>query len=207
MWLTPKNWLSPKRTRPWCASRWLALRDARAAQPNRRDQTPLRAPARGAVAAGAAGASPSIIAHDAIGRERGREACSRRRAGACFTLLGEVVDLRRVLLAAQVEPDLVGQVGRVAHRPAGLPTPGSASCALAQVELALLAVGGDAGRSCPRREILVDILRKLSSLQLTLSWPLAPPSKSQRAVDLVVDVAREHAVRERRRRPPSARRR
>jgi len=47
---------------------------------------------------------------------------------------------------------------------------------LAQVELALLAVRVSRPL-LPQTEILVDILRKLSSLQFTASWPVAPPAK------------------------------
>src|SRR6188768_565295 len=144
MWLTPKNWLSPKRTRSMaCAASGAAEGFMRSAEDARQQARAGRRLRRHRRASGLA----EHHRDDAVGVQGRGEGIDAVHA-ACLDAGGEVVDLRRVLLAAQVEPDLIGEIGGVAHRPAGADT-GQGGMRLAQRELALLTVRSDPAIGAP----------------------------------------------------------
>ena len=62
--------------------------------------------------------------------------------------MDECVELSAVLLAAQVEPGRLGQLGRVTNVPADVVSVGNGG-GVAQVDLDLLAVGIDPAVRCP----------------------------------------------------------
>ncbi len=135
MWLMPKNWLSPNSSRSIAQALPAAAEEARACDGDRgarASPAPTEAPVaasatiipivRSVAAAAAKSLSPSGSPAQHLGDER--------------------FDLGAVLLAAQVEPDRLGQLGRVADVPALL-VAGRDRRRVAQVDLAFLAVGED----------------------------------------------------------------
>ncbi len=106
--------------------------------------------------------------------------------------LDEVIDLRAVLLATQVEADRLGQLRRVADVPSGLVALGDGR-GVAQVDLDLLAVGEDPPGRAPDRD-------SGGHLPVGLVGPVDRDARAlavvveQRAVHLVVDLAREDRV-------------
>src|SRR5258705_12268377 len=139
MWLTPKNWLSPNRILSM-AGRGTSSIDMGAGSAD--DTRPESLARRGRSRRDTFLRRADEHRDDAVGLERRGErvlAVEAARANA----FREVVDLRRVLLAAEIEPDLVRKVGRVANRPARVDS-GQRLVALAQKQLTLLPVGDDA---------------------------------------------------------------
>ena len=158
MWLTPKNWLSPNSRRSIIG---LRSRPGRGLGASRRigrgsREAALAGAARGAalgVAAAVGAPLPASAIIIAITRSV-TAALAKSFApsiAAALDAVDEVVDLRAVLLAAQVEADRLGQLGRVADVPARARSRSGGVRRLAQVDLALLAVGVDPARRCPRR--------------------------------------------------------
>src|SRR4051812_46613066 len=223
MWLTPKNWLSPKSrrsiTRPFVsrAGPRPALRagsagaggsggGARAPARRGRPRGPARAPSsrpratargrrRGGLAGGhGRGALLRVGDHQrdhAVGLGRALEAVDAVDAAVAHAP-DEVVDLRGVLLAAQVEADRLRELRRVAEVPAVLVALRRRG-RVAQVDLALLAVGEDPAGRAPDRDpgghLAIGLVRPVDR------DPGAPAALVvQRAVDLVVDLAREDRV-------------
>ena len=189
MWLTPKNWLSPKSTRSITWSR-VCMPPASCDQPNMRDQKPLarrRDLGRGMCPAAVLGQDHG---DQAIGLQGRAERVDVVGAPA-FYGFHEVVDLRRVLLAAQVVPDLLSQIGRVLHRPARLEL-WRGRVRSTQVDLALLPIGGDPTVGAPHRDFRGHLAKALvAPVDGQLSGGAV--RVVQRAVDLVLDVPRMDA--------------
>ena len=116
----------------------------------------------------------------------GSVAAPETRSTKCF-------DLGAVLLAAQVEPDRRGQLGRVADVPA-VGVPGRRAWPRRRCTPGIPGGRRRSVRPCPRSSIRVVILRYDSSDQLTESCRGPIFGKVEGAEHAVVGVAREHAT-------------
>ena len=156
MWLTPKNWLSPNSRRSITSPTPLSRAGSRTAagcglgprKRNRRDRlaVPARRPRRRRASTRPAGVGEHHRDHAVGGRRALEPVQAVDRAGP--HPLDEVLDLRAVLLAAQVEADRLRQLGRVADVPAPLVAVGDRG-GVAEVDLTLLTVGVDPPGGAP----------------------------------------------------------
>src|SRR5450432_4778170 len=150
MWFTPKNWLSPNSRR----FIWTLLdRGPRTLRAEQRETAGRRRTLDGGFASG--GGAPLGVREDHRQDLVGVRRTAERTGGflrPADDRLHEVVDLRGILLAAQVEPDLFGQLGGVADVPA-LAVARRRAGGVAKVGLAFLAVGRNPAVGPPNRDL------------------------------------------------------
>ena len=185
MWFTPKNWLSPKSSRSIVqlpASRSLgrcgrghrrlrlpspgepAQAEVRSAGVRRGDRRVRPTGARRRASPVAGGVRRPISGDHPVGDGRAMRSRSSPSSSPALDALHELLELGAVLLAAQVEADRLGELGRVPDVPAGPVARRAASRCRAGRP------GSPGGRrrcaGAPERDLVV-ILRCDSSDQLT----------------------------------------